>query len=355
MGKWTDKSYITHSEWKTSFGGAKANSFQASSIHTQDSLSTSVYVPVNVCLITMNVAQDPVVSIPDGSVFERKVIMSYLKRYGNVHPITGHKLLPSALASIKFHYSNEETLPDCPITGKVFNDNTKVIANVKSGHVYYAEVVYELNIKAKNYKDLVTDEVFQQSDLVVLYDPKEKKKDRKSFYFIKEKHLESAASIDEKLKNSYSGKAPYQIRSHMVYLLEKINAVGSTGKILSKIRELSNTVNPPKINISSSSTESTAFTSTSMSTPSSTTDASSASSISLEQLKMFKNIKGLGYVSIVTNFGNLNFELYCPSAPKTCFNFIELSKKSYYDNVKFHRLIPGFMVSFEMSYNKLIY
>jgi peptidyl-prolyl cis-trans isomerase-like protein 2 len=59
---------------------------------------------------------------------------------------------------------------------------------------------------------------------------------------------------------------------------------------------------------------------------------------------MFKYIKTKGYAKISTNFGDLNFELYCNLAPYACYNFISLAKKKYYDGVKFHRLIKNFMV-----------
>ena len=51
-----------------------------------------------------------------------------------------------------------------------------------------------------------------------------------------------------------------------------------------------------------------------------------------------------GYVTICTNLGDINLELFASKAPKTCENFLGLCKKGYYDDVTFHRLIPGFMV-----------
>lgn len=37
---------------------------------------------------------------------------------------------------------------------------------------------------------------------------------------------------------------------------------------------------------------------------------------------------GKAYVRMVTNLGNLNLELYCDRAPKTCFNFIMLAREN---------------------------
>lgn len=52
------------------------------------------------------------------------------------------------------------------------------------------------------------------------------------------------------------------------------------------------------------------------------------------------------YATILTNYGGLNVELHGDRAPKTVYNFVQLAKQGYYDDVKFHRLIPGFMVSY---------
>jgi len=51
------------------------------------------------------------------------------------------------------------------------------------------------------------------------------------------------------------------------------------------------------------------------------------------------------YVRVLTNLGgSLNLELHCDRAPKTCYNFLTLARRGYYDGTVFHRLIPGFMV-----------
>jgi peptidyl-prolyl cis-trans isomerase A (cyclophilin A) len=49
-------------------------------------------------------------------------------------------------------------------------------------------------------------------------------------------------------------------------------------------------------------------------------------------------------VTIETNLGTIEAELFQDGAPKTVGNFIELVKKGYYDGVVFHRVIEGFMV-----------
>jgi peptidylprolyl isomerase len=49
-------------------------------------------------------------------------------------------------------------------------------------------------------------------------------------------------------------------------------------------------------------------------------------------------------VVVETNKGNFEVTLFPEIAPKACENFIGLAKNSKYDGVKFHRVIPGFMI-----------
>lgn len=44
------------------------------------------------------------------------------------------------------------------------------------------------------------------------------------------------------------------------------------------------------------------------------------------------------------NGGVIKVELYPELAPNTVENFISLVKKGYYNNLTFHRIIPGFMI-----------
>ncbi|KAK2987395.1 hypothetical protein RJ640_020592, partial [Escallonia rubra] len=49
-------------------------------------------------------------------------------------------------------------------------------------------------------------------------------------------------------------------------------------------------------------------------------------------------------VTLETSMGSFTVEMYYKHAPKTCKNFIELSRRGYYDSVKFHRIIKDFIV-----------
>ena len=47
--------------------------------------------------------------------------------------------------------------------------------------------------------------------------------------------------------------------------------------------------------------------------------------------------------TIATELGDIDVELYDQSAPKAAGNFIKLAAKGFYDDVVFHRVIPGFV------------
>ena len=48
--------------------------------------------------------------------------------------------------------------------------------------------------------------------------------------------------------------------------------------------------------------------------------------------------------TIETSKGTIELELYVQYAPKTVNNFAFLAREGFYDGVKFHRVIPNFMI-----------
>ena len=47
--------------------------------------------------------------------------------------------------------------------------------------------------------------------------------------------------------------------------------------------------------------------------------------------------------TISTDLGDIEVDLFTKAAPKATQNFIDLAKKGFYDDVIFHRVIPGFV------------
>jgi cyclophilin family peptidyl-prolyl cis-trans isomerase len=49
-------------------------------------------------------------------------------------------------------------------------------------------------------------------------------------------------------------------------------------------------------------------------------------------------------VVIATEAGDIEADLFTEGAPKAAANFVKLAKAGFYDDVIFHRVIPGFMI-----------
>jgi len=47
---------------------------------------------------------------------------------------------------------------------------------------------------------------------------------------------------------------------------------------------------------------------------------------------------------ITTELGDIEVNLFTESAPKAAANFVKLAKDGFFDDVIFHRVIPGFMI-----------
>ena len=48
--------------------------------------------------------------------------------------------------------------------------------------------------------------------------------------------------------------------------------------------------------------------------------------------------------TIATEKGDIEVELFTTDAPKATQNFVDLARKGFYDDVVFHRVIPGFVI-----------
>ena len=48
--------------------------------------------------------------------------------------------------------------------------------------------------------------------------------------------------------------------------------------------------------------------------------------------------------TISTELGDIDVDLFTQAAPKATKNFIDLANKGFYDDVIFHRVIPGFVI-----------
>ncbi|KAG2230422.1 hypothetical protein INT48_007264 [Thamnidium elegans] len=333
MGKWTDKLYITHSEWSGEVGQHSASA----GITGQRKTSGFKRLPFYCCSLSLQPFEHPVCT-PDGIIFDLVYIIPYIKKYGT-NPVTGEKLQTKDL--IKLHFSkNEKDEFYCPVTFKVFSDHTAIAAIKTTGNVFAFETIEKLNIKAKHMRDLITDEPFTRKDIIMIQDPHNlEKRDMSKFDYVKtNKKVVNVAEELEKRKPTNNINVAGMGNTKKVF-----DELAKKNLEVEEVKEkVPTTFHQKKANLPYNAAHYTtgaaaeSFTSTALNPYSASTRA-----LIDEDDFMYKRIKTKSYARIMTNYGNINVELFSDKVPRTCHNFVQLAKTGYYNNVLFHRNIRG--------------
>lgn len=324
-----DKLYLTATEWKTLYGGKRAND----EYHTHSEKSEFKRLPYDHCSLSLQPFRDPY-CMSNGVVYDITNIVPFIQKFG-IDPYSGEKIEVKSLIKLNFA-KNQEDFYHCPVLFKVFNENTHIVAIKTTGNVFCYEAVEQLNLKPSHFFDLINDKPFTKKDIIEIQNPLNIDKFNISDFFY--------------VKNNLNAKEDDEDKSNLRIVN---NETRETLKELSSIEEneflknLSDSQKPApvgkadKFNSAHFSTGRAAasFTSTVME-PVMKVEAAVLDEFSYR----YQYVKKKGYVRLVTNFGNLNLELYCNQVTKTCDNFVTLCKRGYYDNVKFHRLIKHFMI-----------
>lgn len=244
----------------------------------------------------------------------------------------------------------------------MFTDNTHIVA-IRHGteaNVFAWETVERLNIKAKMWKDLVDDRDFGRSDIITLQDPQNiESRDMSQFKFLKDGESPlSAESEEARLTGSVNIDALGRIGDKVLRAreaVEKARREREAGRDVNRAKALikpgtANFVKPSLLQqkkVAYNAAQYTngkaaaSFTSTGL-TPE--TSGERALLTDEEYMLRPKRVKIKGYARIETNMGNLNIELQTETAPRAVWNFVQLSKKGYYNGVSFHRNIRNFML-----------
>lgn len=349
----SDRLYITHAEHSGALGQHSASSRGAQSKHT-----VLAKLPFDHCALTLKPFETPVCT-QDGTVYDLLAIIPFLRQHGT-DPMTGKKMAPGDLIKLNYARNNQGQYHD-PITFKVFNDHTAIAAIKTTGNVYARESIDRLNLKPNNLHDLLTDEPFTRKDVITLQDPLNlDKKDVSKFDYVRR-----ALKVDDADRGALSG---INVEASGIGRVLKTIEKGKQDKLAAAAVE--------QVAKAASNTSTAAVASTSSAAPGSSSTGTAAvpynqapistnrtaaaftstsATISTksenakwdEEYLMYEEVKDRaekGYARMVTNYGALNFELYANVAPKACYNFLSLARDGYYANIKFHRLIPGFML-----------
>ncbi|KAH7845497.1 hypothetical protein Vadar_002903 [Vaccinium darrowii] len=387
-----DRMFITKTEWATEWGGAKSKE-----------LGTPFKrLPFYCCALTFTPFEVPVCT-EDGSVFELMSIIPYIIKYGK-HPVTGAPLKQENLITLNFH-KNSEGEYHCPVLNKVFTEFTHIVAVKTTGNVFCYEAIKELNIKTKNWKELLTDEPFTRGDLITIQNPNAL--DTK--VLVDFDHVKNSLKLDdeelEKMKSdptyniNISGDIKQMLKELGTENGKEIALHGGGGNkaqneraaaltaILaarSRIKDDSNGEATPKQSYSIVDAASASVHGRSAAAAKSTSSDKTAARIAMhmagertpvnakmvksryttgaasrsftstsydpvtkndfEYVMAEKNPKKKGYIQLHTTHGDLNIELHCDITPRACENFITLCERGYYNGVAFHRSIRNFMI-----------
>ncbi|MCJ1379944.1 Peptidyl-prolyl cis-trans isomerase cyp8 [Xylographa soralifera] len=362
MGKGTDKLYITHSEWASE----DAYSASAGSGISKSKVAGASFkrLPFNFCAVSLQPFTHPVCTA-DGTIFDLTNILPWLKKHGT-NPVTGLPLKSSELIKLHFAKNDEGEMVD-PVTFKVFTDNTYIVALGNTGNVFAYDTVERLNIKAKMWRDLVSDEEFSRKDVITLQDPQNiEARDLSSFEYIKDglSTLTEEQEMERRdptrnLNKDALGSAARVLRAKEAVAAARSQRGASnpnhnpallSAKTLSsgakKGTSPSQSLQPPKTIPYNAAKHTTGKAAASFTSTGLTPHTSSERALLTDEEYMLKprRVKIKGYARITTSLGELNVELAPEFAPRAVWNFVQLSKKGYYNGVVFHRNIRNFMI-----------
>ncbi|KAJ8681576.1 hypothetical protein QAD02_017368 [Eretmocerus hayati] len=323
-----DKMYLTYTEWTTLYGGKTSGTSSESSEDT-----TFRRLPFDHCCLSLQPFEHPYCDA-DGNVFDLEALLPYVKQFKH-NPVTGKPLDVKTLTKLNF-FKNAEGQYHCPVLFKVFSKHSHIVAVKTTGNVFSYEAVEQLNIKSRNWKDLVNDEPFTRKDLITIQDPSNARKfNLSTFHHIKKNlRVEDEETVKERSNPNAKLKTVSMETKEILSELEREYKPAGESKSTEKAKA-------DKFNAAHYSTGAAAAGLTSTVMPRVT---SLDAAVLDEDVVRYERVKKKGYVKLVTNFGPLNLELHCDMVPKTCENFLKHCKNGYYDGTKFHRSIRNFMI-----------
>ena len=250
-----------------------------------------------------------------------------------------------------------------PVTFKVFTENTHIVALNNTGNVFAYDTVQRLNIKAKMWRDLVSNEEFSRKDIITIQDPQNVDSRNISSFKYKQDGVSTLTKEQELERNdparnvnkSALGNAARVLKAKEAVELARSKRNSSDPNHNPALPSKSNGGNSNSISRSMQTSKAVpfnaarhttgkaaqSFTSTGY-TPH--TAAERALLTDEEYMLQPKRVKQKGYARISTNHGDLNIELRPEFAPHAVWNFVQLAKKGYYNGLVFHRNIRSFMI-----------
>lgn len=220
-----------------------------------------------------------------------------------------------------------------------------------------------MNIKQKNWHDLVDDGEFGRKDIITLQDPQNaESRNLSEFQYLKDggEAILTPEQLEERKSGSVNVAALGRIGDKVLRAKEAVEkarrareAAGDVNRSSKALQKSSATngfkkpaIQERKALAHNSATFTTGRAAASFTSTGLTPETSGERAILTQDEWMLKPkvVKNKGYARLETNLGDVTIELQTETAPKAVWNFVKLSQKGYYRRVAFHRNIKNFMI-----------
>lgn len=317
-------------------------------------------LPFGCCALTFLPIQDDPVCIrhetKNGILFDATALIPFVRKY-HIDPITGDPLTTLDIISLQME-KNDEGRWHCPILHKVMTDSMKIIAiqtQPTTAHVYSWEAYQELNIKPKNYQDLMTGESFHpKNDVILLNDPDAATTPRDYSTTLHQSQQARLFNSDTKPTIQHSITATRVMNQLQTQLQQKqqLQTTDNVRATTTTTTTSSSTTTTPQYSAeavtgykATSGLASSSLTSTSsILTNTNESRQATQEEILQAQFNLMKHRKSKGFCTLRTTLGDIGIELHCDITPRMCTNFLGLADNGKYNGTQFHRLIPTFMI-----------
>jgi peptidyl-prolyl cis-trans isomerase-like protein 2 len=323
------------------------------------------YLPFDHCALSLVPFETP--CYLDGIVFDLAAIFPYVIKHKK-SPVSGESVTTKDIVRLKMKKSSLGKWV-CPILNKEFTSASHIVAIKTTGNVFSFEAVKELNLKCKNLEDLISGESFSRADIITIQDRNNEalcaKREISSFQHLATVRAEAALARRQSSSLNLDGnnaateqilhelkkkeEAGGKLKRYCIGAFEKDASVVSGADQGGDVTAFLKLRPSPRVSDlpgqDSDTTGKTAQSLTSTGIDISTKGAVRHANANDFRKARYKGMKLRGkkaYVQLQTVVGNLNVELHCDRAPQTCWNFLELCKRGYYDGTSFHRVVPGF-------------
>jgi peptidyl-prolyl cis-trans isomerase-like 2 len=314
-------------------------------------------LPYTFCALSLQPFTSPVCT-PEGLIFDHENILRWLINH-DTNPVNGLPLKQSELIKLQFTKNEAGEYVD-PVTFKAFTDNSHLVAvrHDDSANVFAYDTVERLNIKARTWRDLVSDEEFTRKDIITLQDPQSlESRDLSSFKYLKDGEDTGIVREEPSVNTDAMGSSAKIIeakkavaRARAERAAEKASPGAKNGSTLvqmsKKPAEGQTAFLKPKTTPYNASHHTTGLAAASFTSTGVTPHTSGALALLSDEEYLLKRgrVKQPGFVRLETNHGELNIELLPEHAPKAVWNFVRLAQKGYYNGVICHRNIRNFML-----------